>query len=222
MADKFALISSTSGYKTFKDVAAAGARTKGTPEIFNGRLVFAFDDYAAGADHLLVYEAEVVEITSTGDNVEAEIASANFTLLGGLVYWDTANANLTISAGTAAFPNVPCGRVLEKKNMTADRVAGDSIRIELGGVVSSFRVVRGESALDGANPTPVVPGLLTIASFTATLKGTAAPGLGTSVLTANISGTTANVYAWKPTGAGDATLIASTGTETFYWVAVGT
>jgi hypothetical protein len=90
------------------------------------------------------------------------------------------------------------------------------------GVAADYKIARGETALDGSNPTPVAHGLTTCIAFTATLKGTAAPGVGTSVLTANISGANVNVYAWKVTGAGDTTLIASTGTESFYWIAVGT
>ena len=89
-------------------------------------------------------------------------------------------------------------------------------------VASGYKIARGETALDGGNPTAVATGLTTVVAFTASLKGTAAPGIGTSVLTANISGATANVYAWKVTSAVDATLVASTGTESFYWVAVGT
>lgn len=89
-------------------------------------------------------------------------------------------------------------------------------------VAAGYKIARGETALDGSNPTAVATGLTTVIAFTATIKGTAAPGVGTSVLTANISGATVNVYAWKVTGAGDTTLIASTGTESFYWIAVGT
>lgn len=89
-------------------------------------------------------------------------------------------------------------------------------------VAAGYKIARGETALDGSNPTSVAHGLTTCVAFVATLKGTAAPGVGTSVLTANINGANVDVYAWKVTGAGDTTLIASTGTESFYWVAVGT
>lgn len=89
-------------------------------------------------------------------------------------------------------------------------------------VAAGYKIARGETALDGSNPTTVAHGLTTCVAFTATLKGTAAPGVGTSVLTANINGANVDVYAWKVTGAADTTLIASAGTESFYWVAVGT
>jgi len=68
----------------------------------------------------------------------------------------------------------------------------------------------------------VATGLTTVVAFVATLKGTAAPGDSTSVLTADISGATVSVYAWKNTSGSDPTLVASTGTESFYWIAVGT
>lgn len=92
----------------------------------------------------------------------------------------------------------------------------------VAGVAAGYKVARGETALDGSNPTPVAHGLTTCIAFTATIKGTAAPGVGTSILTANINGANVDVYAWKVTANNDTTLIASTGTETFYWIAVGT
>lgn len=103
--------------------------------------------------------------------------------------------------------------------------AGSLVTNAVAGVSSGYKIARGSTALDGSNPTPVTTGLATVVSATVTLRGSSAPGVGTSVLTqANTNwGTGAlSVYAWKVTGAGDATLIASTGTETFDWVAVGT
>ena len=92
------------------------------------------------------------------------------------------------------------------------------------GVAAGYKVARGETALGGSNPTAVATGLATVIGFTATLKGTGAPGVGTSTLTANIAGAAGNVnvYAWKPTSNSDPTLVASTGTESFYWTAIGT
>jgi hypothetical protein len=56
------------------------------------------------------------------------------------------------------------------------------------------------------------------------LRGTSAPGDGTSVLTTDFSGSdgTLNVYGWKNTGGTDPTLVASTGTDSFDWIAIGT
>ncbi len=42
------------------------------------------------------------------------------------------------------------------------------------------------------------------------------------MLTTLINGTDLEVYAWKPTSNSNPTLIASTGTEVFYGVAIGT
>lgn len=53
------------------------------------------------------------------------------------------------------------------------------------------------------------------------LSDTVAPGSSTSVLTAVINGANIDVYAWKPTGAALTDLVASTGTETFNWFAIG-
>lgn len=92
-------------------------------------------------------------------------------------------------------------------------------------VAAGYKIARGEAALDGSNPTNVITGLATVVAFVATLKGAAAPGDNTSVLTVDLAGPaagSADVYAWKNTGGTDPTLVASTETESFYWVAIGT
>ena len=88
-------------------------------------------------------------------------------------------------------------------------------------VVKTDQITSGSATLDGSNPTPVAHGLTTCTSFVATLKGTAAPADGTSVLTANINGANVDVYAWTNTSGSDPTLAASTGVEVFYWIATG-
>ncbi len=100
-----------------------------------------------------------------------------------------------------------------------------TVAAPVAGVAAGYKVARGTLALDGSNPTPILAathGLTTVIAAVVSLNATAAPGLSTSVVSANISGTTINVYAWKPTGAGDTTLVASTGTENVDWIAVGT
>lgn len=92
----------------------------------------------------------------------------------------------------------------------------------VSGTAAGFKIARGETALDGSNPTPVVTGLTTIVAAVVALKGTSAPGVGTSVVTYGTSGGTLNLYGWKPTSNADPTLIASTGTETVGWIAIGT
>ncbi len=83
-------------------------------------------------------------------------------------------------------------------------------------------IERGEVALDGSNPTPVTTGLATITSVLLALKGTAAPGVGTTTLTYDYTNGTLNIYAWKPTSSSNPTLVASTGTETVSWMVTGT
>lgn len=93
------------------------------------------------------------------------------------------------------------------------------------GVAVGYKIARGVTALDGLNPTPVATGLATVVAAVATLEGTAAPGVGTSVLTlasTNYATGALAVYAWKVTSNADPTLIASTGTENFEWIAIGT
>ena len=87
--------------------------------------------------------------------------------------------------------------------------------------MNETKVVGGEAALDGSNPTPIATGLRVIQSVALTLKGNTAPGDNTSVLTYDVSGDTLNVYAWKNTSGTDPTLVTSTGTETFAYVVVG-
>jgi hypothetical protein len=139
---------------------------------------------------------------------------------GTLVFFDdvTAQDVFKIDGPNGAI-DVPSGA---KSKIAGADVTSSVSGAAVAGVASGYKVARGETALDGSNPTPVVTGLTTVVGFSATLKGSVAPGLGTSVLTQVISSGTVNVYAWKPTGATDPTLIASTGTESFDWVAIGT
>jgi hypothetical protein len=120
---------------------------------------------------------------------------------------------------------VASGGEINVESGGAIKVAGTDLTAVLAngvaGVAAGYKVARGETALDGGNPTPVAHGLTTCVAFVATLKGTAAPGVGTSILTANINGANVDVYAWKVTSNTDPTLVASTGTETFYWAAIG-
>lgn len=83
------------------------------------------------------------------------------------------------------------------------------------------KVVCGEAALDGANPTPITTGLRVIDSVSLALRGSASPGDATSVLTYDIVGGVVNVYAWQNTTGTDPTLVASAGTQTFSFFIVG-
>ena len=91
---------------------------------------------------------------------------------------------------------------------------GAAVPIALG---SGYKIARGSLALDGSNPTPFTTGLTTVVGFVATLVRNSALSSGTAFVThAAPSGGSVDVYAWLQTGA------ASTGTETFDWVAIGT
>ena len=110
--------------------------------------------------------------------------------------------------------------VLTKVSMPAGSKYG---HMNNGSVV----MVIGEIALDGTNPTRL--DMKTLAKMdrvlggTVSLKGTAAPAVDPSWLSVNYAGTDENfdIYAWKVTASGDATLIASTATNTVVYTVVG-
>lgn len=133
-------------------------------------------------------------------------------------------------ARSAAIPLLHGGLEVTIKELT-DMAASDAataIDDEVSalnavvGLASGYKLARGETALDGTNPTPVTTGLTTIVAVAVSIKSAVAPGVGTSVVTYGTSGGTLNLYGWKVTGAGDTTLIASAGTETVGWIALGT
>ena len=93
--------------------------------------------------------------------------------------------------------------------------AGD---VTIGGTYDDWHGMLGKHAvvgtvqLDGSNPTPVdLSSYLTgIDGAMVSLVTATAPALDPSWITHAVSGTTLNVYAWKVTASGDATLVAST------------
>lgn len=133
---------------------------------------------------------------------------------------DTAATTNGIIAGhfTRPAPNGGWFVDISKRGILSAGAGGAGVTAPTAG----SRVAGGSVALDGTNPTPIVTGLTTVTGFSATLQGSAAPGVGTIVLTHTIASGTVSVYAWKVTATGDATLIASTGTETISWTAFGT
>lgn len=156
------------------------------------------------------------------DAANANFAELYATQVGGTL----TSAHILVGDGSNVATDVAMSGDATIDNTGAVSIAdGVTNNALVAGVAAGYAVARGSTALDGSNPTPVTTGLSTVVSATVTLRGSSAPGVGTSVLTqANTNwGTGAlSVYAWKVTGAGDATLIASTGTETFDWIAVGT
>lgn len=136
-----------------------------------------------------------------------------YTKQGGLEMIVAADGQITVESGGVIM--------IGSEDITA------ALATPVAGVAAGYKVARGATALDGSNPTPVISGLATVVSVTGVIKTPTAPGVGTSIVTFDASTTglaagTFNMYAWKPTGTADAALIASTGTETVYWIAVGT
>lgn len=85
------------------------------------------------------------------------------------------------------------------------------------GVAAGYKIARGSTALDGSNPTTVATGLTTVVSCAGTLLRNSAVTSGTAFLTHDTA-SSANVdwFGWILAGT------ASTGTETFEWICVGT
>ena len=76
----------------------------------------------------------------------------------------------------------------------------------------NLRLIVGTVVLDGGNPTPIeLSGYLaSVDMAVVSMDGTAAPAADPTAITSVVTGTLINVYAWKITGVGDATLVAST------------
>ncbi len=131
---------------------------------------------------------------------------------GDRLYWDASAKNFTKTAAN----NQPMGVAFDAA-LSGDTVGSVLLDPPAGG----FKMACGEAALDGSNPTPITTGLTTCIAAIAQLKGSVAPGDNTSVLTCVIGTADFDVHAWKNTGGTDPTLVASTGTESFYWIAFG-
>ncbi len=124
-----------------------------------------------------------------------------------------------IAAAAAAF-----GAYAFASQMAAGDVTKDGTLAGWHGLHGKTIVV-GTVTLDGANPTPIdlSANFSSIEWAMVTFEASAAPGLDPALVTHVISGTDVNVYAWKVTGAGDTTLVASTNnTDEVAFIAVGT
>lgn len=140
-------------------------------------------------------------------------------------------AELNLLDGSIAGTTVASKALVVDANKTLDTL--DLTELKVGTVVKTnvvigaaagYKIARSAApvALDGSNPTSVAHGLTTCVAAGASLAGTAAPGVGTHLLTVTVNGANLDVRGWKPTGTGDCTMIASDGIETFHWWAVGT
>ena len=130
---------------------------------------------------------------------------------GQKLFWDSSAKKFTIDSSKT--PVGAIAWVAAAETDTEGKVllgAGDGIKFASGVV-----------ALDGSGATPTVTGLTAVIGGVASIKKATTPGVGTSVITVNPNGTSLDLYPWKVTGAGDTTLVASTGTEDVFWVAWG-
>lgn len=139
----------------------------------------------------------------------------NYTDQGGA----TTHVKGVLAIESGGVLNVKTGAQLQLNGVD---VTGATNTGGVAGVAAGYKLARGETALDGSNPTPVTTGLTAIVACTVSIKSTAAPGVSTSVVTYGTSSGTMNMYGWKVTSNADPTLVASTGTDTIGWVCVGT
>ena len=158
-------------------------------------------------------------ITVTGTST----IGAGMTITAPAIVGATITGTVTIANGSTITTPILSGTVTGTYTLGGTPTLASAAGVPyVGGVAASYRLARVSMSLDGSNPTPWATGLTTVIAGTVSLVGSAAPGVGTSVLTPLINGTSLDVYAWKPTSNSDPTLIASTGTEVFYGVAIGT
>jgi len=119
--------------------------------------------------------------------------------------------------GSAGGALIPGGDYTFGTVTVEDGLASSAAMPYAAGVAEGYKVARGATALDGSNPTTVATGLTTVVAFTATLVRNSALSSGTAFITHGTpSAGNVDVYGWVLAGT------ASTGTETFSWVAVGT
>lgn len=122
-----------------------------------------------------------------------------------------------VSGGVVGVGTGAAGSVAGGMSMATLVVNGVTVTSAVTGVAGSYKVARGSTAFDGANPTTVATGLTTVVSCTATLIRSTALTTGTAFAThATPSGANVDFYAWVLAGT------ASSGTENFDWVCVGT
>ena len=90
-----------------------------------------------------------------------------------------------------------------------------TVHVDSGRSIRRRRVIYGEVTLDGSNPSDIdLSDYMTeVLGGVVTDKRTDTPGLDPVIFTTSPSGSTLNVYAWKPTGSGDVTLVASTDSD---------
>lgn len=157
--------------------------------------------------------------TSTELNFVAGVAAGTVTASKALVVGANKEVDTLSIADSGLKLGAGAGTAVTKTAATINAL--------VGGVAGGYLIARSAAplALDASNPTSAAHGLTTCVAAFAQLVGSAAPGDSTSILTVVINGANLDFYAWKHTtggAAGNPTLVASTGTETFNWFAIGT
>lgn len=135
----------------------------------------------------------------------------------------------TVDVASGAELDVESGGEIDIESGARFEIAGSDRAAVLAtapaAVAAGYKIARGTVTLDGSNPSSATSGLATIVACTVTNKRSTAPGLDPTeftIATAAVAGRL-DVYAWKPTASGDATLVASTDADdTIDWVCVGT
>ncbi len=129
----------------------------------------------------------------------------------------------TINVPSGGIVNIKTGGKLQNNGVDVN-LTDSGVTNAVAGVAASYLVARGTVTLDGTNPSSATTGLTAITACTVTDKRSTAPGLDPThftIATAAVAGRL-DIYAWKPTASGDATLIASTDSDdTIDWICVG-
>lgn len=213
------------GNKTYSNaIVAAAGNSQGT-----GTAMTADRNLVTGADGTkgVVLPLAVDGMSILVINDDASSVLKVYPATGAAVNGIAANSAFSVGPGRTAEFEATSATQWYTSGQAASAQTVAQANANVVGAAAGYKVARSAApvSLDGSNPTSVAHGLTTCVSATVQLVGSAAPGDSTSVLTAVINGANIDVYAWKPTtggAAGNPTLIASTGTETFNWVAIGT
>lgn len=141
---------------------------------------------------------------------------ALFVLLALLALWATASAQPTL-LGSITFTGPTTARTFTLPDANG--------RVVVTATAGAWKMAAGSITLDGTNPSSATTGLATIVACTVTDNRATAPADELSVFTTGTAATAGqlDVYAWKATGAGTTTLIASTdNNDVVDYICIGT
>lgn len=191
---------------------------------FSGSSVFFLDTtLTGGVGQTLTGSRFIPTIVEAGSGTHARIATSWFDepqiTAGGATVTDAATVYIA-NAPSGTFTNPAKALHVDNGPTYLDGslfLAGVDVSNVTIGAAAGYKVARGSTALDGSNPTTVATGLTTVVSCTSDLLRTTALTSGTALLThAAASGANVDFYGWVLAGT------ASTGTETFEWICIGT